>query len=175
MADETANGAAGAAQTAVPQQLNLQKIYVKDSSFEVPHAPQIFREEGQPELQMNIGQKITSIDDNTREVVLEVTVTCTIGDKTAYLAEVQQAGIFGITGFDRQQQEAVLATYCSNALFPYVRQSIGDLVQAGGFPPLLLQPINFEQLYAEQLRRRAEQGQAAPAADAAAEASADNA
>ncbi|MCB1561091.1 MAG: protein-export chaperone SecB [Xanthomonadales bacterium] len=174
MADETANGAAGAAQTAAPQ-LNLQKIYVKDSSFEVPHAPQIFREEGQPELQMNIGQKITSVDDSTREVVLEITVTCTIGDKTAYLAEVKQAGIFGLTGFDQQQQEAVLATYCSNALFPYARQSISDLVLGGGFPPLLLQPINFDQLYAEQLRRRAEEGQAAPATDTGVQAGADNA
>jgi len=169
MADENVNGAAGAPQAAAPQ-LVFQKIYLKDSSFEAPNAPAVFREEGQPELQMNLGQKMSQVDENTHEVVLEITVTCTVNQKTAYLAEVQQAGIFTTTGFDHQQLEAVLATYCSNALFPYARMNIGNLVQAGGFPPLMLQPINFDQLYAEQMRRRAEQMPAADQNGAAAEA-----
>jgi preprotein translocase subunit SecB len=88
--------------------------------------------------------------------VLSVTATCKVEDKTAYLAEVQQAGIFGLTGFDPASRDAVLATYCPNVLFPYVRQVISDMVQNGGFPPFFLQPINFDALYAEQQRRRAD-------------------
>jgi preprotein translocase subunit SecB len=86
-----------------------------------------------------------------------VTLTCTLGEKTAYLAEVQQAGVFGLAGFDEQTLDAMLGTHCPNALYPYARQSISDLITAGGFPPFLLQPINFESLYAESLRQRAQQ------------------
>jgi preprotein translocase subunit SecB len=83
-------------------------------------------------------------------------VTCKLEEKTAYLAEVQQAGIFGVLGFDNTSRDTVLATYCPNVLFPYARQAISDLIQGGGFPPFLLQPINFDSLYAEQARRQAE-------------------
>jgi preprotein translocase subunit SecB len=90
-------------------------------------------------------------------VVLGVTLTCTIGDKTAYLAEVQQAGVFQLGGFSDQQLDAMLGTHCPTVLYPYARQAIGDLIQAGGFPPFLLQPLNFEALYADGLRQRAQQ------------------
>ena len=86
---------------------------------------------------------------------------CKIGDKNAYLAEVKQAGVFSLTGFDQNNLHGVLGTFCPNTLFPYARQAISDLVLAGGFPPFLLQPINFDQLYMEQMRRRAE-GESAP-------------
>jgi len=155
MADETANGAASAQQPTA--QLVVQKIYVKDASFEAPNAPLIFQQEGQPNLQLNLSQKVSTLNENLYEVVLSLTLTCTLAEKNAYLVEVQQAGIFGIVGFDQANLEAVLSTYCPNALFPYARQMISDMVQNGGFPPYLLQPINFEQLYAEQLRRRADQ------------------
>lgn len=154
---------------AAPQQqaqIALQKIYLKDASFEAPSAPQIFGEEGQPQLQLNLTQKVATLGENVYEVVLSVTVTCTVGEKTAYLAEVQQAGIFGLAGFDQRTLEAVVSTYCPNVLFPYVRQQIADMIQNGGFPPYLLQPINFDQLYAEQLRRRASQGESVAIADA---------
>ncbi len=144
-------------------QLSLQKVYVKDASFEAPGAPQVFQEQGQPQVQLNLQQQVTSIGENVFEVVLSVTVTCKLGEKTAYLAEVQQAGIFGMAGFDASGRDAVLATYCPNVLFPYARQIVSDLIQSGGFPPFLLQPINFEGLYAEQMRRQAE---GAPAANA---------
>ncbi|MBD8527045.1 protein-export chaperone SecB [Pseudomarimonas arenosa] len=156
MTDQTGNGAAAPQANA---QIALQKIYVKDASFEAPSAPQIFSEESQSQLQLNMAQKVANIGENVYEVVLTVTLTCTVGEKTAYLAEVHQAGIFGLAGFDQRTLEAVLGTYCPNVLFPYARQMISDLVQNGGFPPYFLQPINFEQLYAEQMRRRAEQGQ----------------
>lgn len=152
MADETTNGAAAEAPTAT--QFNLQKIYIKDASFEAPNAPQVFQEDGQPQLQLNLAQKVQTLGEGVYEVVLTVSLTCTLNGKNAYLAEVHQAGIFGVGGFDPRNTEALLATYCPNVLFPYARQAVGDLVTNGGFPPYYIQPINFEQLYAEQLRRR---------------------
>ncbi len=157
MADENANGAASAQATA---QLTLQKIYLKDASFEAPNAPKVFQEEGQPNLQLNLSQNVSTVAENVYEVVLSLTLTCSLAEKTAYLVEVKQAGIFGVSGFDQASLEAVLSTYCPNTLFPYARQAVSDLVQNGGFPPYLLQPINFDQLYAEQMRRRAEQASA---------------
>ncbi|MGH8032736.1 MAG: protein-export chaperone SecB [Luteimonas sp.] len=152
------NGAAVPAEPTGPQ-FSVEKIYVKDVSFEAPNAPQVFNEQAQaqPQLQMNLNQRVQRLNDNAFEVVLGVTLTCTVNDKTAYLAEVQQAGVFGLSGFDDNTLDAMLGTHCPNVLYPYVRQSIGDLIQAGGFPPFLLQPINFEALYAEGLRQRAEQ------------------
>jgi len=158
MADETANGAAQPAAAAQPQ-INLQQIYVKDASFEAPSAPQIFQEQGQPQLQLNLAQKVGALADGVYEIVLSATVTCTLNDKTAYLAEAHQAGVFSVSGFDQQNLEGVLATYCPNVLFPYLRQTISNMIQSGGFPPFLLQPINFEQVYMETLRRRAEEQQ----------------
>jgi preprotein translocase subunit SecB len=155
MADPIANGAAeeqGA-------QLNVQKIYVKDVSFEAPNAPQVFQEQGQPRVELNITQKVGQVAENVYEVVLGATVTCTVNEKNAYLAEVQQAGIFVAQGFEPGQLDAVLGSYCPHVLFPYARQVVSDLIQAGGFPPFLLQPINFEQVYAESQRRRAESQQ----------------
>lgn len=156
MADEITqtNGAAAAG-----AQLSLQKVYIKDASFEVPGAPQIFQDQGQPQIQLNLSQQVGTLANDVYEVVLTVTVTCKLAEKTAYLAEVQQAGVFGLSGFDNQNREAVLATYCPNVLFPYARQLVSDLIQNGGFPPFLMQPINFESLYAEQVKRRAEGAQ----------------
>ena len=145
---------------APPQaQFTVEKIYVKDVSFEAPNAPAVFNEQGQPQLNMNLNQKVGRLEGDLFEVILGVTLTCTLNDKTVYLAEVEQAGIFGLTGFDDRTLDMMLGTYCPNVLFPYVRQSISDLITNGGFPPFYMQPINFEALYAEGLRRRAD-GQA---------------
>ena len=108
---------------------------------------------------MNLNQKVARIGEEMFEVVLGVTLTCTLAEKTVYLAEVQQAGVFGLAGFDERTLDMMLGTYCPNVLFPYVRQSVSELIVSGGFPPFYLQPINFEGLYAEGLRRRSEQGQ----------------
>jgi len=169
MADPQANGSA-AEQEVAGAQIALQKIYIKDASFEAPNAPQIFQEDGQSQLQLNMTQKVGMLGPSVYEVVLSITLTCTLGEKTAYLAEVHQAGIFGLAGFDQPTLEAVLGTYCPNILFPYARAAISDMVQNGGFPPYLLQPINFDQLYAEQLRRRAEAAQNAAQMPAAGQA-----
>src|SRR5215469_11416192 len=137
-------------------QLSLQKVYLKDASFEVPGAPHIFQEQGQPQIQLNLQQQVGALADNVYEVVLTVTVTCKFAEKTAYLAEVQQAGVFGVAGFDQSNRDMVLATFCPNVLFPYARTAVSNLIQDGGFPPFLMQPINFEALYAEQMRRQAQ-------------------
>ena len=148
----TGNGAAPTGPS-----FTVEKLYIKDVSFEAPGTPQVFNEQGQPQLQMNLNQRVQRLSDEAFEVVLGVTLTCTIGEKTAYLAEVQQAGVFGLVGFDETTLEIMLGTHCPNALYPYARQVISDLIQAGGFPPFLLQPLNFESLFAEGMRQRAEQ------------------
>lgn len=156
MSDEALNGATAPAAAEGPQ-FTVEKIYVKDVSFEVPNAPLVFNDPTQPQLQMNLNQRVQRVGDNGYEVVLGITLTCTVGEKTAYLAEVQQAGIFGLAGFDEATLDGMLGTHCPNILYPYARQTVSDLIQAGGFPPFLMQPINFEALYAEGLRQRAAQ------------------
>ena len=162
MSDETTNGAAAPVQqdAAAGPAFSVEKIYVKDVSFEAPGAPAIFSEQGQPDLQLNLNQRVQRLNDALFEVVLTVTLTCKVGDKTAYVAEVEQAGVFGLVGLPPQGVDVLLGTQCPNILFPYVRQIIGDLIQAGGFPPFLLQPINFDALYAETLRQRQQQAAA---------------
>lgn len=159
MSDESLNGGNAPADAAGPQ-FSVEKIYVKDVSFEVPNAPMVFNDPAQPQLQMNLNQRVQRVGEGVFEVVLGITLTCTAGEKTAYLAEVQQAGVFGLAGFDEATLDGMLGTHCPNVLYPYARQTVSDLIQAGGFPPFLMQPINFEALYAEGLRQRAEQANA---------------
>lgn len=152
-------------QEAVPQeeqqqaQFQLQKIYMKDVSYEVPNAPQVFQEDGQVEIKMNLAQKVDNLAEGIHEVVLTVTVTANLGEKTAYLAEVQQAGIFAINGLNEQATHAALNTLCPHTLFPYARRAITDLVADGGFPPLVLQPINFDQIYSQRMQEAQAQAQ----------------
>jgi preprotein translocase subunit SecB len=158
MSEETTNGAAAPAENAAPAPaFTIEKIYVKDVSFESPNAPAVFNEAAQPELQLNLNQKVQRLNENAFEVVLAVTLTCKVGEKIAYVAEVQQAGVFGLVGLEPQAIDVLLGTQCPSILFPYVRTLVSELIQAGGFPPFYLQPINFEALYAETLRQRAAQ------------------
>jgi len=133
-------------------QFQLQKLYMKDVSFELPNAPQIFQDDGQVEIKMNLAQRVENLADGVHEVVLTVTVTANLAEKTAYLAEVQQAGIFAISGLNEQATHAAVNTLCPHTLFPYARRAITDLVSDGGFPPLVLQPINFDQIYAQRMQ-----------------------
>lgn len=164
MSEENVNGAAAPAEAAGPA-FTVEKLYVKDVSFEVPGAPAVFNEQAQPQLQMNLNQSVTRLNENAYEVVLGITLTCNAEDKPMYLVEVKQAGVFGLAGFDAATLDGMLGTHCPNVLYPYARQLISDLIQAGGFPPFFLQPINFDALYAEGLRQRASQ-QAGGLADA---------
>ena len=162
MSDQALNGAAEPAQSTGPQ-FSVEKIYVKDVSFESPKAPMVFNEQTQPQINMTLNQRVQRLGENAYEVVLGVTLTCTTGEgegNTVYMVEVQQAGVFGLAGFEPNVLDALLGTQCPNVLYPYARQLIGDLIQSGGFAPFLLQPINFDALYAEGLRQRQAQQQA---------------
>lgn len=131
----------------------LQKIYVKDLSFETPNSPQVFLEKWEPDISLQLGNKASVLSDNTHEVVLELTVTAKLKEKTAFLVEVQLAGIFNIVGYDQTQLAAVTGSACPQVLFPYAREVVSDLVTRGGFPQLLLSPINFDALYRQHLEQ----------------------
>ena len=135
-------------------QLGIQKIYVKDLSFEAPNAPQIFTEQLSPSLDLQFANAAARLSDNVHEVVLTVTCTVQQEERTVYLVEVQQAGIFNVVGFTDEQLPVLLATACPNILFPFAREAICDVVVRGGFPQLLLTPVNFDALYAQELQRR---------------------
>lgn len=142
-------------------QVTLQKIYLKDASLEVPLAPQVFTRQWQPQVDVQVNTRASELAAETHQILLSVTVTARLGEDTAYLAEVHQAGIFTLRGFDQPQDKGVvLGAYCPGLLFPFAREAIADLVQRAGFPQLLLQPINFDALYQQHLARQA----AAPAA-----------
>lgn len=141
------------------QQFAVQKIYCKDISFETPNSPQLFTEKWEPELKLDLHTGINPLAENIFEVVLTVTATSKVGDKTAFLVEVQQAGIFNISGFEKTQIDSMLGSYCPNILFPYIREVISDLVNKGGFPQLILQPVNFDAIYAQHLEQRRQQAE----------------
>ena len=127
----------------------IQKIYTRDVSVETPNSPHIFQAEWQPDVNVQLGNSAKKIGDNVHEVVTTVTVTTKLEDKTAYLVEVQQAGIFTIEGFGEQELGHMVGSYCPNILFPYAREAISDLIAKAGFPQLLLAPVNFDAIYAQ--------------------------
>ena len=131
---------------------NLEKIYIKDSSFEVPGAPQVFLDATSPEVgvQLGINHSQINAEQGLYEVVLAVTITAKHADKTVFLAEAHQAGLFRIVGMPEPELPKVLEIACPNMLLPFVRQAINGLVEGGGFPQLLLSPINFEALYMQK-------------------------
>ena len=151
---------AAAAGEELNPQFAVQKLYLKDISFEVPNAPGIFQETGQSEINLNMAQRVNDLGEDLFEVILTVTATATMDDKTAYLAEVAQAGIFMINGLNEQAMHAALNTLCPNTLFPYARATISSLVSDGGFPPLILQPVNWDALYGQRMVQAQEEAQA---------------
>ncbi|PCJ38860.1 MAG: protein-export chaperone SecB [Moraxellaceae bacterium] len=132
----------------------LQRLYLKDLSYEAPNTPDVFKKEWKPEVNLEVNNSSTIVKDNVHEVVLKVTVTAKVEDSVAFIVEVQQAGLFTIEGIEGVQLEHVLKGVCANILFPYVREVVSDVVSRGTFPQLLLQPINFEAAFAEQIRRQ---------------------
>jgi preprotein translocase subunit SecB len=146
-------------------QFNIDRIYLKDASFEAPNTPQTFLEEWKPEVQLNLETKSNRIQDNKHEVVLSITATVTSNKKSAFLIEVNLAGIFEITGFANDQLRQMLGSFCPNILFPYARETISDLVVRGGFPQLLLAPVNFDALYAQHMEEQKKTGKTTDAND----------
>ncbi|MBK6357619.1 MAG: protein-export chaperone SecB [Betaproteobacteria bacterium] len=132
----------------------IEKLYVKDLSVEVPNAPEIFleREAPQVEIQLNTGGR--AVGDGVYEVVLTVTVTAKMAEKTVFLVEVGQAGIFRIQNVPEEQLEPLIAVACPNILFPYAREAVSDAVSRAGFQPIVLQPVNFESMYMQRLQQQ---------------------
>lgn len=149
MADEENNLAAENPNT-LTGQLAIQKVYVKDISFEAPNSPVAFQEQGEPQVNMEMTNNTNKISDVLHDVVLGITLTVSANDKTIYLVEVKQAGIFHIEGFPEQAVDRILATACPNILFPFARELVAELVTRGGFSQLLLAPVNFDVLYMQQ-------------------------
>ena len=135
------------------RQLVLQKIYVKDASLEIPHAPAVFTRQWQPQIDVQVATSLQTLNTDQHQVLLSVTVTAKLGEEVAFLAEVQQAGIFLIKGVpENAERQRVLGTDCPNILFPFAREAVAELIARGGFPQLLLQPVDFAGLYQEHLR-----------------------
>ena len=147
--DKANNENAAAEQDAQPG-FGIEKLYVKDASIEVPNAPQIFTERTAPQVNVELGNSAQKLDEGIFEVAIKVTVTAKIGDKTAFLVEATQAGIFAIRNVPAENLEPILAVTCPNILFPYARDAVSDMVTRAGFAAVLLNPINFEALYMQQ-------------------------
>jgi preprotein translocase subunit SecB len=143
-------------------QFSIQRIYVKDISFEAPNSPKTFLAPWNPEVNVNLSTKASRLEDGKNfEVVLSLTVTVKNDNATAFLVEVHQAGIFLIEGVPEQQLAGLLGSYCPNVLFPYARETVSDMVSRGSFPQMLLAPVNFDVIFAESQRRLAEEAAAA--------------
>lgn len=130
----------------------IEKLYVKDLSVEVPHAPEIYLEQNAPQVEVQLNTGGRGVGEGVYEVVLTVTVTAKLGDKTVFLVEVGQGGIFRIMNVPEDQMEPLIAIACPNVLFPYAREAISDAVTRAGFQPIVLQPVNFEGMYMQRLQ-----------------------
>lgn len=141
-------------QTNDERKFELKRIYTKDVSFETPNSPEVFTLDWNPENQMSLNSDVSPLGNDTFEIVLTITVTSKLEDKTAFLVEVKQAGIFTLANFPDNEMGPMLGAYCPNILFPYAREAISDLVTKGGFPTLLLAPVNFDQLFAQHMQQQ---------------------
>jgi preprotein translocase subunit SecB len=153
------------AATAPEKQIGIQKIYMKDFSFESPSTPDVFKSsEWTPKTNLNLRSSHNKVDGDNHEIVLTITVETKFEDKTVFLVELQQAGLFHITGYTGDEFAAIVGSFCPNVLFPYARETIASAVAKGGFPEFMLQPINFDALYT-QSRQQAAQAQAGAGGD----------
>ena len=163
MSDEIQNTPeAGSAEQTAPQ-FAIQRVYTKDVSFETPNSPAIFQAEWQPEVKLDLDTRSNKLADDTFEVILALTVTAEVEGKTAFLAEVQQAGIFTIGNVEEAQLAHTIGAFCPSTLFPYARETVASLVNRGSFPQLNLAPVNFEALFASYMQQKAAQANQTPA------------
>ncbi len=176
MADEQQNeteAAGAAAEGQANQEFVLQRVFLKDLSFESPGAPNVFRKEYRPAVNVDLRTQSAAMDNDAYEVTLTITITAKLQEETAFLIEVQQSGIFSIRGIVDEELRRILAIYCPNVLFPYARENIDSLVTKGGFPAIMLAPVNFDALYQQAMVQA--QAEVAPAGGAAGEGGADSA
>lgn len=153
MAQEPQAQAGQSSDQSAPQ-FNIEKLYVRDASIEVPNAPAIFTERTMPQINVELGNGATQVQDDIFDVSIKVTVTAKIEDKVAFLVEVTQSGIFALRNVPQQDMGPILGITCPNILFPYAREAISDMVTRAGFMPVLLNPINFEALYVQQQQQQ---------------------
>jgi preprotein translocase subunit SecB len=150
-------GAPGAGAAAADQpSFQIEKVYVKDLSLEVPNAPEVFMQTDAPQLEVQIANQSAQFSDGLYNVVVTVTVTARAGEKTIFLAEVAQAGIFSVRGIPPADLEPLLGIACPSILYPYAREAIADLVTRAGFPAVVLQPVSFEQIYMQRHQQAAD-------------------
>jgi len=148
---------------ATDKQLAINKIYIKDFSFESPQTPLVFKSgEWKPKTNLNLRSAHTQVEDDIHEVILTITVEAKDEDKTLFLVELQQAGLFEIAGYEGEELATIVGTFCPNLLFPYAREAIAATIQKGGFPEFVLQPINFDALYMQSKQQQAA-GESVPA------------
>ncbi|MBN0988157.1 protein-export chaperone SecB [Amphritea pacifica] len=143
-------------------QFAIQRVYLKDASFEAPNSPKVFTKQWQPEINLDMNTATTTLDNGVFEVVLTLTVTAKNDSDTAFLVEVQQAGIFTVTGLGEAELHHTLGAFCPSILFPYAREAIDNMVNKGSFPALMLSPVNFDALYAQQMQQQAQATEEAP-------------
>lgn len=144
---------------AAQPQFALQRIYLSDVSFEAPNSPEVFAVTERPHVDVKLDTSSRKINDELHEVTVKITAQVTFGEKTAFLAEVQQSGAFRVVGIEGDGLTHTLGAFCPNILFPYAREAIDSLVIKGGFPPLMIAPVNFEAIFAERKQRQAQQTQ----------------
>ncbi len=161
--NEENQNAAAAAEADAGAQFTIQRIYTKDVSFETPNSPAIFQKEWAPEVKLDLDTRSNKLDEGVYEVVLALTVTASIGEETAFLCEIQQAGIFTIADVEEMQLAHMLGAFCPNVLFPYAREAVSNLVNRGTFPQLNLAPVNFDALFAQYMQQRTAQAEQATA------------
>ena len=147
MAEGPVNGSGATAEG--ERSFNLRKLYIKDFSFESPNSPAFFFEKNQPEMNLNIRTSHSDLADGSTEVVLHMTAQSVIGERTVFLIEIAQAGMFQISGFTKEETRSIIGIHCPNALYPYAREAISSMVQRGGYPPMVLQPLDFTSLFTQ--------------------------
>jgi len=157
MSESNGSGSGNGAQ-AEERQFLLQQLYIKDLSFEAPNTPAIFSgQNGEPDVQLNMKNAHNRLDQNRHEVILHLSVHAKVDNRSLFIVELDQAGVFFLQGYDQEEIRRLLGIYCPNTLFPYAREAISSIVAKGGFPPLVLQPINFDALYAQASQQQAAQ------------------
>ena len=155
MNDQPGNKPSGADASPAQASFQIEKLYIKDLSLEVPNAPQVFMQMGNPQLEIQVRNEGAQFADGLFEVTVTVTVTAREGEKTVFLAEAAQAGIFSVRGIPPEELDPLLGIGCPTILYPYVREAISDLVTRAGFPAVVLAPVSFEQIYMERRQQAA--------------------
>jgi preprotein translocase subunit SecB len=156
MADQIPTGTAAGTEPNA-QELVLQNIYIKDSSFEAPSGPNLQVTEWNPQFNLNMNTSASTMNETVHEVVLTITLEAKVADRVAYLVEVKQGGLFMIRGYNDDDTRRVVGAFCPGVLFPYARQAVSDMILRGGFPPFLLPPVNFDGLFQQSVEQAARQ------------------